>query len=1519
MPGHWASASASGGSGSYAYQWQHRSPGGSWSNISGATGTTYSPGDLTATKEYRRRVIDNNGCGTIYSNTITVTIFAPLVAGSISGGSGTICENDDSGTMTLSGTTGGDPANTIRQWQFRTETGNWSDLAGANGPSFNQAMIETGYFRVKVSSCGEVEYSNTIVITIDNHDCENYITTYQYQQSGATGVETAKELVTISTTYFDGLGRQKQAVVKQNSPLGYDMVQIIKYDDIGRVAKEYLPYTEGINGHIKPNAESQQISFYQTQPDIDHDVAFAEKIFEPSPLNRVLEQGAPGAAWQPDKVTPANGKTIKFGYYVNKTIDVVKILDINVSGQLIWSANYDEDQLIKNVTTDEEGHVVEEYIDKRGRTILKKVESDNAAYPWAQTYYVYDDFGDLRYVLPPEAVKEMGNPTLPHNLSATLLANWAFQYEYDSRHRMIKKKVPGADTVYMVYDARDRLVLTQDGNQRLKHEWIFTKYGVLNRPVATGIYTDLVNTTLKTMQDSVNTYYSNLTNEQAWYESRGAVVHGYDNKSFPQLTDADTYLTLTYYDDYSFPHAANYSFVPALGHTLPFDKVKGRITGTKTKVLDGTSTWLESVTYYDARYRVIQAQTENLFNTIDIVSNRYDFVGKVLETATRHADQTILRSFDYDHAGRLTSIWHELIDNGVSHGRKLLAHNEYNELGELIEKNLHSEDNGTSFAQSVDYRYNIRGWLTSINNAQLDGTAANNVDAGQPTDYWGMELGYNDALSGIAATPTFNGNISAVKWSDDLGASQRGYAYTYDPMNRLEGADHQVLGIANAAPFDMSIGDGVTSGYDLNGNIMALTRKDKTGTDLDALTYTYAGNQLLHVTDAGNESEGFRDGTNPGDDYQYDNNGNMTEDLNKEITSITYNHLNLPDKVEKDASNYILYTYDATGIKLRQQVYEGGTLSKTTDYIGEFIYETPGTGPREIELIQHEEGRIVPDPTTGDMDYEYHLKDHLGNTRVTFTTNPKTIDFTLNYENNPAIPDDIALFENTEDLTISGNDLFDHTDAAGTAYTRSQRLTGAEGARVGSVLALPVGTGDRISAEVFVKYYDPAGNSSNAISTTLAASIIAAFTGGTGVTNELGNQSISNNFGNGSLIGTVGFDPENASAPMAFLNLMFLPEGELITLEKDVSFAYDQLDFGAVQPQTSTKAPHDRMAIDNFEAPGNGYILVYLSNEDATYTEVYFDDLSITVNEHPVVQRDDYYPFGLTHGNGFQRVTTPENSYLFNGKERIPDLDLNWDDFGARMYMPDIGRWGIIDPLSEIQEGFSPYHFVYGNPIRFNDPTGMIGELGQQGIQSTFIDPDGNIIDVRDDGDRSIYLVHDPDNWDGSKGGLAVVGATPEPATLKNFVGQNLYSERVAGYMFQEAERLEYEAWLQAWNRTKAMGELLKSRDEQLRIIEQIKSLNREQMITLLRILKAKELLQHVEKGKGDILNWIGIRTLLNILASQSKNINLPGDTAGDFIMPDDKIYEKALEHRELEKQIIERYDKMINDIQNRN
>ena len=163
----------------------------------------------------------------------------------------------------------------------------------------------------------------------------------------------------------------------------------------------------------------------------------------------------------------------------------------------------------------------------------------------------------------------------------------------------------------------------------------------------------------------------------------------------------------------------------------------------------------------------------------------------------------------------------------------------------------------------------------------------------------------------------------------------------------------------------------VTS-YDKNGNIKALQRY---GNGLiDNLTYTYSGNQLTKVEDATGNAAGFSNGANVANEYTYDNNGNLTKDSNKNISSIEYNSLNLPSVVTFSGGNSITYTYAADGTKLRT-VHKMGGVTVTTDYCSTVVYES---GAQKRLLT--EEGYV--DLSASTPTYYYYLKDHQGNNRV---------------------------------------------------------------------------------------------------------------------------------------------------------------------------------------------------------------------------------------------------------------------------------------------------------------------------------------------------------------------------------------------------------------------------------------------------------------------------------------------------------------------------------------------------------
>ncbi len=761
----------------------------------------------------------------------------------------------------------------------------------------------------------------------------NYLKTSLVKTAGVKQISSIDSLNSIQTVkYFDGLGRHIQTVQARITPNGYDMVQPVCYDSIGRQAKTYLPYVSNrTDAYIDESWLTNQADYYDNvdpAPNIAiSDYPFAEVEFDNSPLNRVMKQGAPGAAWQLDQ------HPVEFAYQTNNYNDSIIIWEYNSStAHASKNGYYATGTLYIVETTDENGNVTKEYKDLQGRVVLKTSELASDIY---YTYYVYDDFGNLGTVIPPKAYALMEDESWSLTDS---VSNLVYTYKYDQRQRMVEKQIPGAEAVYMVYDKLDRLVLTQDGNMRDSSLWMFTKYDAFSRPVSTGTYAHGSNIDQAAMQ---------------------AIVNG--DQSFP-TTSLDT-LTLTYYDNYSFDPGLSYTNVYEISSNA---NVKGLQTGSKVKVL-GTSIWLLSKIYYDDKNRLIQTRRQlydGLNGGIETVSMDLSFTGQVekqKQSQTFNGNTTSVEVINnYDHAQRLTKLRQVIGSDTVT-----IADLEYNELGQLTEKTL-------AGLEEINYGYNIRGWLNQINDPDNVGS-----------DLFTMKLLYEDDsdITNLASADQFNGNISGMVWNEkesDGNYVKKGYGYLYDEINRLTAADYgEGSSFNDAGSVDKYNEYDIT--YDENGNIQTLKRNS--GSIIDNLSYVYENsgnsNRLATVGDASGIATGFSDVA--GTDYAYDANGNLIQDNNKSITNIEYNLLNLPKLITKDASNTVTYIYSATGEKLCKETKLNDTVTKRY-YCDGFEYDNA----KYLALIHHAEGVVDVTNNGTTFSYEYFLKDHLGNTRIAF-------------------------------------------------------------------------------------------------------------------------------------------------------------------------------------------------------------------------------------------------------------------------------------------------------------------------------------------------------------------------------------------------------------------------------------------------------------------------------------------------------------------------------------------------------
>jgi|GEM_PF-1494170 len=881
-------------------------------------------------------------------------------------------------------------------------------VATVPGNFYNETSITlSNGFQATATSANTFSYSISNLLcaplAIAPSTTQNYILV---STPRIAGIKTSADLFGRSTCdlmqsiqYFDGLGRPVQTIQIKASPDYADIVQPATYDLYGREVKKYLPYatTAGGAGSYRGTAITvQQPTFYNSPPDGvvqipgSTQVAYAETKVEDSPLSRPLEQGAPGLSWK-----IGGGHTVTTGYKVNTASDNIRQWEVNTAGGAAYSGYYAAGTLYKTMVTDENqnNNAIIEFKDLSGHVVSRKVQKSASEY--LSTDYLYDDLGNLRYVIPPLPTASGSNPAVAVPASFTeadnVFLNFFYGYHYDGLNRQTEKKIPGQGWQYMVYNNRDQMIMTQDANQKASDIWLVSKYDGQGRLVINGKYYNATATrvSLQAIADTITTnLYETFTNASTFY--------GYSTSTWPNISSGSNnkVLNVQYYDSYAVvtntavnPGASVFSGPSALVDSL--ERIPtGMPVAMLTNVL-GTGNYLFSVTHYDQEGRAVKVTNQHYqggataYNKYDMGENQYNFQGLPVKNIRRHylpASANPLVTINtwpaYDHMNRPLLLKQQYITPTNTGAVVTLSKTEYNALGQLKVKHLHNAapaPDNAGFLQHINYAYNSRGWLKAINNpADLNDNPYNAT-----VDVFAEQLDYDQSTNGYTINPNYNGNISSVKWQSklpqpvSLAQEQKGFVYSYDPLNRLILAASKAQSTGNDRYNE-------TLSYDELGNILTLERKQGSSV-LNNMVYNYnhaskgRGNILYSITDNGTVTEP------QATTYSYNTNGSLITDSKKTVNNITYNELNLPQTITISTDSKILsYVYDASGNKLQRITKKNGITAEERSYDNGIEYSG-----NSIELIHTPEGRVLP--STGAYSFEYNITDHLSSIRAVFS------------------------------------------------------------------------------------------------------------------------------------------------------------------------------------------------------------------------------------------------------------------------------------------------------------------------------------------------------------------------------------------------------------------------------------------------------------------------------------------------------------------------------------------------------
>jgi RHS repeat-associated protein len=823
----------------------------------------------------------------------------------------------------------------------------------------------------------------------------------------------------------------------------------------------------------------------------------------------------------------------------------------------------------------------------------------------------------------------------------------------------------------------------------------------------------------------------------------------------------DTYdLNLDGESDYTF--SSNASDLDAAHfttlHTPHFQNLNGLPTISQSVTLDGqtsieTQTWMTDVIFYNVDLQVIQTRHFEGFSgqqplrekCSDIAYTKTGVPATVRDFWDKGSGETVHRRLRYevDANNRVTKIIQRINEKPDREIGKYL----YNDFGQLVTKNL------ADGLQKVDYAYHLHGQLKRINSlTNADGTAR----------FFSEELFYETPDGARQESPvSHTGKITSVRWNSRLAyfdryhdetygfdtelwpnrpTKQRAYDYYYSNEGRLIKADYfyqavkpgqsslQIEWRKNEYHENFAVEE---VDYDKNGNLTLLKQMGPVGRNgttnnweyqrIDDLTYSYAlnSNRLTDVAEAAVDPHGPSfTSENPVKDfknsnysglplYEYDDNGNLIKDRSKRIETILYHDfLNLPKEIQFEDGRKIILTYTGGGtLRSRVALDANGAAVKTISYfegwIRETVHETLGY---DMEYIGHPEGRVFRkaknDGSAGPLEslpwiWEFHITDHVGSLRASFYQ-------VINETDNPESPvggQEPMVMTTQEAATMEMvNQVQEEENFYQVAETRRLETelarTGNYVAKVEATTGKPFGPtkvfavhrGDSIEAKSYA-YYQPETSGSfwsSLIPSLLAGGLNSILNAGGDLGAALNAQPLLSL----ALLSTpAALFAGGTSSPKAYFRY--------VRFNADSQLVYEQV----IAVDHDAQNAWQEMVVNDV-ATEDGFAITYTFIQSGG--KVYVDDIGLKVYSPVVCQENHYYPFGLNMAS-IEFLGEPGTPYQFNGKEKETVFDLNWYDYGARWYDPQIGRWFNTDPAEQVA---SPYDFCGGDPIANVDPDG---------------------------------------------------------------------------------------------------------------------------------------------------------------------------------------------------------------------